>query len=232
MLDNISISPNCEFCQDKSCATLVLNSADLKVLSSGCREAKLQKGETILSAGSEASHIIYLKQGIVKEFQQKDDQQEHILQILKGPNYLGLESLAGDLVNHISYASLSDVTLCFIERETFKSLLVNNGEFSFKIIQTICRSSLNHYHNFVSQNQKHIHGKLADALIHFSREIFESCEFTLPLNRSEISFLIGTSRESVSKQLRTYEREGILKISGRKIIITDIDKLERISRFG
>ena len=211
---------------------MVLNKSDLKLLSLGCREAKLGMGNTILSAGTEASHIIYLKTGIVKAFQQLKDQQEHILHLLNGPTYLGLEALSGDLVNHISYATLSAVTLCFIERETFKALILKNGEFSFKILQIVCRSNLKHHNNLAKQNQKHIHGKLADALIHLSKDIFESNEFELPLNRSEIAYLIGTSRESVSKQLRTYERDGILKISGRKTTILDLPKLEKISRFG
>jgi CRP-like cAMP-binding protein len=211
---------------------MLLKKSDLQLLSSGCREAKLGKGNTILSAGAEASHIIYLRTGIVKEFQHKDKQQEHILQVLKGPTYLGLESLSGDFINHISYTSLTDVTICFIERGIFKALILNNGEFSFNILQTVCRSNLKHYHNLTNQNKKHIHGRLADALIHFSKVIFESNEFVLPLNRSEISFLIGTSRESVSKQLRSYERDGILIINGRNITITDFSKLEKISRFG
>ena len=109
---------------------------------------------------------------------------------------------------------------------------MSNPRFSFTILQTICRDSLNHYHNFVNLNQKHIHGKLADALLYFANQIFGTNKFILPLNRSEISFLIGTSRESVSKQLRTYERDGILEISGRKINILEPEKLEKISKFG
>jgi CRP-like cAMP-binding protein len=201
-------------------------------LSSGCREVKLDKRQTILSEGSEASHIIYLKEGLVKEYKNQNNDQEHILQILKGPTYLGLATLSGDTFNYISYSSLTEVSICFIERDTIKSLLLSNPKFSFTILQTICRDSLNHYHNFVNLNQKHIHGKLADALLYFSKHIFGTNRFILPLNRSEISFLIGTSRESVSKQLRTYERDGILEISGRKINILEPEKLEKISKFG
>lgn len=209
-----------------------LNKSDLEILASGCRRTSLGKRETILTAGTEASHIIYLRSGIVKEYQHHGYQQENILQILKGPVYLGLASMAGDVVNQLSYSSLTEVLLCFIEKDIFKSLLLSNPQFSFAILQNVCRDSLNHYYNFVNQNQKHIHGKLADALLYFSKYIFNSNDFVLPLNRSEISFMIGTSRESVSKQLRSYEREGILNISGRKILIKEPEKLEKISRFG
>lgn len=231
-METVSINPDCIYCEDKSCATKALLPAELEILSSGCREVNLSKGEPILSAGSGASHIIYLKSGIVKEFQELDNDAETIFQVLKGPIYLGLSSLSGDHINHLSYTSLSEGSMCFIEKEVFKSLLLKNAEFSYLILQSVVQDSLKHYHHFASQNQKHIHGKLAETLVYMAEVIFEVNEFVLPLNRSEISFLIGTSRESVSKQLRSYEREGIISISGKNIRIIELEKLRQISRFG
>ncbi len=226
------INISCECCTDKSCATQALPEPELKLLASGCSKINLSKGDVILTEGTVTSHILYLKSGIAKEYQQIENDNEYILQIVKGPTYLGLQSLSGDTANQFSYTALSDATVCYIERDVFKSLLLNNSKFSYIILETVCRDSLSHYHRFVNHRQKHIHGKLADALLYFSKHIFESDEFVLPLNRSEISFLIGTSRESISKQLRIYEREGLLKIAGKKIHITNFEQLEKISRFG
>ena len=231
-METISINPDCLYCEDKSCATKALLPSELEILSSGCREVRLKKNEPILSAGSGASHIIYLKSGIVKEFQELEDDTETIFQVLKGPMYLGLSSLSGDHINHLSYTSLTEGSMCFVEKEIFKSLLLKNAEFSYLILQSVVQDSLKHYHHFASQSQKLIHGKLAETLVYFAEVVFERNEFVLPLNRSEISYLIGTSRESVSKQLRSYEREEIISISGKNIVINDLDKLRQISKFG
>jgi len=192
----------------------------------------LAKGDIILPEGSRTTHIVYLKSGIAKEYQQIGSKQEYILQIAKSKTYLGLFSLFGDDVNHHSYTALSDVVVCYIDREIFKTLLLQNGKFSYLILETVCQDSLNSYHRFVNQHQKHVHGKLADALLYLARQIFESDEFVLPISRLEISYLIGTSRESVSKQLRIYEREGILEFKGKIIRIISFEQLEKISRFG
>lgn len=232
MVKNFNTNPDCSCCKDKSCAALALNEVELNLLSAGCTEEKRSKGEIILPQGSRTSHIIYLKSGIAKEYQQLGNNQEYILQIVKNHTYLGLSSLFGDNFNHLSYTALSDVTICFIEREVIKSLLMNNSKFSYLILETVCKDSLNSYHRFANQHQKHVHGKLADALLYMARQIFDAEEFEIPLNRLEISFLIGTSRESVSKQLRIYEREGILELKGKKIRILNFEQLDKISRFG
>jgi CRP-like cAMP-binding protein len=226
-------SPNCKKCDKISCAALNLNSNQLELQNSTCSENTINAGEVILSQGSLTSHIIYLRTGLVKEYQKSDvNQQEYIMNIIKEKTYLGLPSLFGDKFNHYSYMALTDVSVCYIDRQIFKRLLFENGQFGYKILESVSRDSLHTYHRFVNQNQKKIFGKLADALLYFSTHIYNSDSFYLHLSRNEVSYLIGTSRESVSKQLKQFEDEGIISMNGRIINILKPMDLERISKFG
>lgn len=226
-------SPNCKNCDKISCAALNLSTSQLELQSSTCNESSIKAGEVILSQGSLTSHIIYLRSGLVKEFQRpQNGGHEYIINIIQEKTYLGLHSLFGDSYNHFSYTALSDVSVCYIDRQIFKTILLENGQFGYKILEAVCRDSLNTYHRFVTQHQKKIFGKLADVLLYFSKNIYHSDSFYLHLNRNEISFLIGTSRESVSKQLKLFEREGIITLKGRIINILKPFELERISKFG
>ncbi|WP_106540223.1 Crp/Fnr family transcriptional regulator [Prolixibacter denitrificans] len=223
---------NCTLCSEKSCAAMALGEDELQLLEENCSEGIFRKGEEILSEGSLTSHIIYLQTGLVKEYIKSGDQPECIVQIIQNHAYLGLPSLFGDRVNHYSYAALTDVAVCFIDVAIFKQFILDNGKFAFEILSTVSRDSLTNYHRFISQGQKKIYGKLADTLLYFSKAIFRSNRFRLPLNRNEISYLIGTSRESVSKQLNSFVRDGIISLRRREIIINEPEKLEQISRLG
>jgi CRP-like cAMP-binding protein len=44
--------------------------------------------------------------------------------------------------------------------------------------------------------------------------------------------MVGTPRESTGRVLAKFQGEGIIGIHGRNIIINDIVKLEKISRYG
>lgn len=225
--------PICKKCDKISCAALNLNNSQLELQNSTCSESSINAGEVILSQGSLTSHIIYLRTGLVKEYQKSDvNQQEYIINIIKEKTYLGLHSLFGDKYNHYSYMALTDVSVCYIDRQIFKRFLLENGQFGYKILESVSRDSLNTFHRFVNQNQKKIFGKLADALLYFSQNIYNSDSFYLHLSRNEVSYLIGTSRESVSKQLKQFEDDGLISINGRIINILKPMDLERISKYG
>lgn len=226
-------SPNCKKCDKISCAALNLSTTQLELQNSTCNETTIKAGQVILSEGSLTSHIIYLRSGLVKEFQRAEHvSQEYIINIIKEKAYLGLPSLFGDRYNHYSYTALTDVSVCYIDRDVFKTLLMENGQFGYKILETVSRDSLHTYHRFVTQHQKKIFGKLADALLYFSKHIYNSESFYLHLSRNEVSYLIGTSRESVSKQLKIFDDEGIISMNGRIINILKPQELEQISKFG
>ena len=227
-----TIFSNCESCTDKSCAVQTLSDSELELLSNSYHEASFEKGEIILSEGSMASHIVYLRNGLVKEYGKGTSSLEYILQVVKPHSYLGLHSIFSDRINHYSYMALTKVTVCYIELPVFSKFIKENGNFSFEILSSVCNDSLRNYHRFIDQHQKKIFGKVADALLYFSSVIFQSSSFVLPLSRKEIAHMIGTSRESVSKQICGFETDNILKVHGRNITILDMERLQQISKNG
>jgi CRP-like cAMP-binding protein len=225
-------SLKCQDCVDKSCATAVLDHDGLDLIFKNRYATSVRKGTNILNEGSPTSHIIYLRNGLVKEYITRADNQEQILQIILPHSYLGLTSIFGDKVNHYSYTALTDLKLCYIDIDVFTSLIKNNGTFAFEILTSVGRENLNSFHRFIDQNHKKIYGRIADILIYFSKVIFSDNEFQIPLTRREIADMVGTSRENTGRVLAKYSREGIIEIHGRNVIINDMLILEKISRYG
>ena len=143
-----------------------------------------------------------------------------------------MTSLFGDNFNHYSYESLTDLKLCYIDSDTFISLVRNNGNFAFEILKSVERDSLNSFHRFINQGNKKIYSRIADILIYFSSIVFSSNKLQIPLTRSELAEMAGTSRESIGRVIAKFKSEGIIKTAGKNIIINDIKKLENISKFG
>ena len=53
--------------------------------------------------------------------------------------------------------------------------------------------------------------------------------FLLHVSQQELGGIIGASRENVNKQLRIWQRAGLLELGKRRIIIHDLDALEELS---
>jgi CRP-like cAMP-binding protein len=227
-----SINIRCEDCPDKSCATSVLDNSEMDSIFRNRYINEVKKGTNILNEGSPTSHILYLRSGLVKEFINRQDNQEQILQIILPHSYLGLTSIFGDKVNHYSYTALTDLKLCYIEIDVFTSLVKNNGNFAYEILTSVGRENLNSFHRFIDQTHKKIYGRIADILIYFAKVIFKETEFQIPLTRQEIADMVGTSRESTGRVLARFSAEKIIEIHGKNVIINDMAKLEKISRYG
>jgi CRP-like cAMP-binding protein len=230
--ENKSKTSSCRDCKEKSCAAAVLGTAELDLVNENSREMHFRKGDIILHEGSMTSHIIYLKSGLVKEYQKGTGDKEQILQIVKKYTYLGLPSLFGDRINHYSYAALEDITICYIDLNIFNQLVRQNGNFAFEILVSVSRDSLNNFHRFMSQSQKKTYGRVADALLYFSKIIYEGDTFEIPFTRQELADLIGISRESATRVLAKFTQEGILRMEGRKVGIINAGLLEKISKNG
>ena len=159
-------------------------------------------------------------------------EREQILKIAKGPSYLGIPTTLGDKVNNYSATAITDTEVCFIDINVFKEFIATNKEFAYEIIVNLCKNELNHFHRCVNQLQKQSPGRVAETLLFFADEIFESDEFDLPLSRHEFGDLTGNSRENVSRILSDLDKEGIIKIKGKSISILDRKKLFSISKNG
>ena len=73
---------------------------------------------------------------------------------------------------------------------------------------------------------------MADALLEFSDKIFLSETFTLPLSQVELANLVDTSRESVSRILTEFDKDGIIQLKGKEIQITNKKSLQLVSQNG
>lgn len=226
------IHPNCQICNDKSCAVKNLLTHEIKQLSRSCTEVTFDKGDEILIESLSKLHIIYLREGLVKQFTKTENNKEYILQIVKKNTYLGLYSMFNDSANHFYYKALTPIHACYIEWSVFSQIIKENGRFGYEILSIICNNILNSYSHFIDQDHKKIYGKVADALLYFSQVIFESKEFSLPLNRKEIASMIGASRESVSKQMTSFENDKIIRVTDANIAILDMEKLIKISKLA
>jgi CRP-like cAMP-binding protein len=223
---------HCSDCSEKSCAAAVLGPSEIDLINENSMEAEFRKGDILIHEGSLNSNIIYLKSGLVKEYVKTPDNNEQILQIIKKFSYLGLQSLFGDRVNHYSYAALESIKVCYIDVNIFNRLIRENGEFAYQILVSVSRDSLNNFHRFMSQSHKKTYGKLADAILYFSKIIYDDIEFELPFTRQELADLIGISRESATRVLLKLKEDGIVGVEERRIRINNLELLQQISRNG
>ena len=203
----------------------------MDVLSFNCALTTFRKGEILIKQGMLSTNVVYLRRGLVK-LHITGPYGEQIVRIVKAPGYLGLPTTFGDKINQYSVTAIGVVEVCFVDISTFRDLLYTNPDFSYEIIIDICRNELEIYNRCVNRSQKQLRGKLADVILEMAGPIFNSESFTMPLSQEELGNLIDSSRESVSRVLAEFEKDGIINISGKRIEIKNRQSLLMLSAKG
>ena len=222
---------DCASCEIKSSAAKTLNVNELKIMGEHCSEVNFKKGEVIFKQNALSSNIVYLKKGLVK-IHISGPNSEQIIKISKPPTYLGIPTTFDEKINRYSATAIEETTVCFISLDMFKQFIKGNPNFSYEIIVELCKSELNSFNCTVNRAQKNIHGRIADVLIFFYKDIFINKEFRLPLTRSELGSFVDTTRESVSRILTKLHEDKIIHLDGKKIKVLDKERLESISKNG
>ncbi len=221
----------CKDCVLKSCAARKLKGEETEILSQNSVSVKIQKGDCIIKQGMLSSNIAYLRKGIAK-IHIKGPHYEQIIKLVKAPCYLALPTTFGNKVNQYSATAIEDVEVCFVDINTFKEFLGKNEQFSYEIILEICKNELESFCKCANRTQKQIHGNIADVLLELTDRIYQSDEFTIAISRTEFGNLIDASRESVSRVLAEFDNDGLIRISGKNIVILNKKSLQLISKNG
>ncbi len=222
---------NCKACIFRSKAAETLSEDNVELLSCNNVTVNFKKGNSIFTQGAFSTNVVYIRSGLAK-IHITGPYHEQIVRIVKAPRYLGLPTTIGDKINQYSVTSISDVEVCFIDISVFRQLLKDTEHFSFEIILDLCKDELESIRRCANRTQKQTRGNIADVILDFADHIFETDTFTLPVSQAELANLVDTSRESVSRILTEFHKDGILKVKGKQIEIMNKKSLLLISQNG
>ena len=222
---------DCKICVLKSKAAETLDQDQLEHLSCNNAMVKFRKGDSIIKQGMFSTNVVYLRNGLAK-MHITGPYHEQIVRIIKAPCYLGLPTTIGDKINQYSVTAIENIEVCFIDINAFRLLLRETEYFSYEIILELCKNELESIRRCSNRTQKQTRGNIADVILELADQIYQSDSFTIPLSQAELGNYVDTSRESVSRILSEFHKDGILNINGKIIEIINKKSLLLISQNG
>jgi CRP/FNR family transcriptional regulator len=233
MMDSGDSSNSCLLCKNKSSCFKQLSEVELDLSDKHRVQLNFKQGETIFKQGSFANHVHFVKKGLVKLYMEIPNSDKNlVINILPDGNLLGLPSIYGNKVYTYTATAIENTTICIIENDIIKELIENNGKFAAEIIKTMNNCTNSTFARFISLTHKQLNGRLADALIYLSEEIYKSPTFKLTLSRADLGELTGMSAMSVVKVIKDFKDNNIIKNEDGTIEIINMPLLKRISEIG
>ncbi|HYQ58156.1 MAG TPA: Crp/Fnr family transcriptional regulator [Draconibacterium sp.] len=190
------------------------------------------KGETIFKQGAFAPYVMYVVEGLVKVYLQTGIDKNMNIGVAAEGEFLAFSSVFGEPVHNYSAQAISNTQICMIEKESLKKILLDNPEFALKITSQNYRNERHLFEVIKNISYKQMRGKLASALLYLSQTDFIQKNIFEFLTRQDIADFASISAESAIKFLKEFEKEGIITLNGKNIIIDDATQLLNISKNG
>jgi len=231
-MSEVNTIDNCENCPVQWKGFQHLTREEMHLVNENRYEATFRQGEVIIKQGSPASNALFLATGMAKNYYEGINGKNFIMGILlPGQLIMG----PGAYVNAryaYSVSALTPLQACFISFDIFRSLVRINGDFAESLVEDISAKALRSHIRMVNLAQKKMPGRLAEALLYFSDEIFRSDEYEMILSRQELGEMTNMVKESVVRILSEMEESGIISAKSSHIKIIDREKLRQISEKG
>ena len=223
---------SCTVNYNEGCCFEELTNEEIKLIEENSVLIDYKKGETVCKQGTYASHVMLIKKGLIKMYIESNND-SLTLKILPEGNMIGLTPLfEGDNVFQYSAVTYQDSTILLIDVKTFKQIIQQNANFSYKIINILCGDIIQTNGRFFSLTNKQSYGRLADLLICLAIRIYKSDSFELLLSRKELAELSGLSTESVIRIIKKFKDDNLITVDGKRITIINEEKLQNISNYG
>ena len=210
----------------------MLSEEEAALIRASKTQVMFRKGENLTKQGTFASYVLFIMSGLVKQYVEGDSTHNYNLQLVQPNEFLGLSAVFGEAIYPYSATALMETQVFLIEKEALSKVVQQNGMFAYTIIKRYCEQNTRFYSVVRNLIYKQMNGHMADALLYLSSENFAGLEVTALLTRKEIADFAGISTESAVKILKSFEKEGILDLNEKSVIIRNRERLEEISKHG
>ena len=172
-MSGVNLIDSCENCTIKWKNFQHLTKSEFQLVNDNRYEAIFKPGEIMIKQGLPTSNALFMADGMAKTYIEGINGKNFIISIvLPGKLILGPGAYVNSR-NTYSVAAITTVHACFISFDIFKQIVRVNGAFAESLLEDISVKSLRSHIRMVNLAQKRMSGRLAEALIYFSDEVFQ-----------------------------------------------------------
>lgn len=195
---------------------------------------KIAKGSILFKEGDDGEHLYVIIDGKLKLGTSSGDGRENLLSILGPGEMFGELSLFDPGPRTSTATAVTDAKLLSLSHEKVIPWLKQNPEVSLQLLTRLSQRLRRTNEAVGDLVFSDVPGRVAKALIdlgdRFGKTSPEGLLVNHDLTQEELAQLVGASRETVNKALADFAGRGWLKLDGRSVLITDVERLGKRSR--
>ena len=191
-----------------------------------------RKGDNLTKQGTFASYVLFVIKGLARQYVEGESNKSFNLRIIKPGDFVGLSSVFSTNTFNYSSVALTDCQVFLVEKEAIVQVIKQNGTFGLAIIRRYCEQNTNLFDTLRTVMYKQMNGRIADTLLYVDSLKSENPDIFQLLSRKDIADFAGISTESAVKLLKSFEKDGLIKLNEKDVVIKKKEELQEISKRG
>jgi CRP/FNR family transcriptional regulator len=192
----------------------------------------VNKGEIIFSEGDDGKGFFVIVAGRVKIFKVSSDGKEHILHIFGPSEPFGEVPVFIGQPFPANAEAIAKCHLLFFPRAAFVDLISNNPSLSLNMLAVLSKRLRQFTVQIENLSLKEVPGRLASYLLYMADEQGRDDLITLNISKGQLSSLLGTIPETLSRIFAKMADQDLIRVDGRDITLIDFIGLEELAEHG
>ena len=213
----------------------ILSPEEKRIVTDNFTILHYKKGQIIYAEHEEPENLWCLLKGKVKMYKSGIGDRVQILRLYRPVQYFGYRAYFANEPYNSSAAAFEPSVVGTLPMTLVEDMINKNRKLAWFFIHELSRNLGGSDTKIVNLTQKHIRGRLAEALIvlrdHYG---FEDDNMTLRIYmaREDLANLSNMTTSNAIRTLSGFVSEKLITVDGRRICILNEPMLRKISKFG
>ncbi len=193
---------------------------------------QFNRGQIIFHEGDKADGFYMVEKGKIKVFKLSYEGKEQILHIYGHGHSFGEVPVYEGKNFPASSMALEKSVILFLPRDKFVDLITQTPGLGMNLLADLSRRLREFTIQIENLSLKEVPARLAAYFLTLSKEQKNEKQVVLPISKAQLSNLIGTTPETVSRILKKMMDSSYIKVETKTILIEDYEGLLELSDSG
>jgi CRP-like cAMP-binding protein len=200
-----------------------LTEADIVSLARLTSRRTCPKDTVVFFENEEGDSFFIIVDGRIKVTILGDDGREVILSVLGRGDFFGEMALLDNEPRSATAIAVEDTELLSLHRNDFQTVLTDNRSIMLALIKILTARLRRANHQISTLALLDVYGRVARVIVDTARDEGKRLkDGRIAFRRAthqEIANRIGTTRETVTRMLKDLERQGLIHIDGKEVVV-------------
>jgi CRP/FNR family transcriptional regulator, cyclic AMP receptor protein len=206
-----------------------LDESELQRFGELTREKNYPKGSVIVFEDDPGDSLFIVRDGRVKVVLIGEDGREVILGVMGVGEHFGELSLIDDQPRSAHVIAMEETNLLVLRRDDFRRRVEANPGVAWSLLSELARRLRRADAKIHGLALLDVPGRIARLLLDFADEGAGDA-IEKPLTHQTIAHMIGASRETVSRTIRDFQIQGLIKVERRRISVANRPGLKQLAQ--